>query len=124
MLEFYQELYAPVSILPHQEVLENRLLGIIPPAFRNRFPAETLIAFGASPDILELRAAVHAMATGKSPGPDGVVVEFFRHFWDLIGPEFTHMIQSAVTSGVLPNDMNKGLIALLPKAGDLELLPN
>lgn len=124
VLEYYTALYAPANLLPQHEHLESSLLDIIPPIFESKFSAECLETLGAVPDQQEIHAAVKAMASGKSPGPDGVVVEFYRHFWDLVGPDFTAMLQAAIASGALPNDVNKGLIVLLPKEGDLELLPN
>lgn len=64
------------------------------------------------------------MATGRSPGPDGVLVEFYSQFWDLIGEEFTAMLETSIDNGRLPRGMNKGLVILLPKDGDWELLRN
>lgn len=64
------------------------------------------------------------MESGKSPGPNDILTEFYVHFWGLIGCDFTHMIHEAVTRGALLIEMNKGLVVLLPKEGDLELLPN
>ncbi len=41
----------------------------------------------------ELQVAAKAMARGNSPGPDGIVAEFYSNFSDLIGEEFNHMIK-------------------------------
>ncbi|GKA57222.1 hypothetical protein Tco_0756410, partial [Tanacetum coccineum] len=35
----------------------------------------------------EIRTAVWACGENKSPGPDGFTFEFFRKFWDTIGPD-------------------------------------
>lgn len=64
------------------------------------------------------------MTSGKGSGPDGVVVEFYKHLWDLIGKEFTKMVATAITNQKLPSDMNSGFIVLLPKDGDLEMFKN
>jgi hypothetical protein len=40
----------------------------------------------------ELRATTFAMAKDKSPGPDGVIIEFYTTLWDLIGQEFSQMV--------------------------------
>ncbi len=50
----------------------------------------------------ELQVAAKAMARGNSPGPDGIVVEFYTYFSDLIGEEFCHIIKSATEKGHLP----------------------
>lgn len=34
----------------------------------------------------EITAASGNMCSNKSPGPDGLSVEFFGKFWDLVGP--------------------------------------
>lgn len=72
----------------------------------------------------ELQVAAKAMARGNSPGPDGIVAEFYSNFLDLIGEEFCHMIKSATEKGHLPKGVNKGLVALLFKGGEKERLGN
>ena len=37
--------------------------------------------------LQELSAALKSLNGGKSPGLDGLPAEFFKKFWDLIGPE-------------------------------------
>jgi hypothetical protein len=64
------------------------------------------------------------MAEDKSLGPDGFVVQFYTKFWDLIKDEFTSMLQQAHQRGRLSGNMNHGLITLLAKGGDRELLKN
>lgn len=70
----------------------------------------------------ELQVAAQAMARGNSPGPDGIVAEFYTYFSDLIGEELCHMIKSAREKGHLPKGVNKGLVALLFKGGEKERL--
>jgi hypothetical protein len=65
----------------------------------------------------ELRAAAEAMAVGKSPGPDGFAIQLFTQVWELLGAEFTTMLQQAYDQGCLPGQMNNGLITLLHKGG-------
>jgi hypothetical protein len=37
---------------------------------------------------LELKAALTEMAKERSPGPDGLSVEFYLILWDVIGEEY------------------------------------
>jgi hypothetical protein len=60
---------------------------------------------------------VEAMAEGKSPGLDGFAIQFYTMLWDLLGEEFTAMLQQAYTHGSLPSQVNHGLIILLHKGG-------
>lgn len=117
---YYQALYSPPAVTEDHAAAEVALLAQIPDSFNTKFPAEVLEALGRPPDELELKAGLQAMAFGKSPGPDGVLPGFFLKFWDLISHEFTAMIHSSILRGMLPPNMNKGLIVLLPKDGDLE----
>jgi hypothetical protein len=36
----------------------------------------------------EISKAVKLQKTDKSPGEDGIVSEFYRHYWYLIGEDF------------------------------------
>jgi hypothetical protein len=64
------------------------------------------------------------MANGCSPRPDGVLTEFYKYLWDVIGADFSRMITQAVEAACFLVGMTKGLIVLLPKEGDLESLSN
>jgi hypothetical protein len=64
------------------------------------------------------------MAKGHSPGPDGVLTEFYCKFWNTIGADFIIMIQHAIEVGNLLAGMTSGLITLLPKKGSRENLSN
>jgi len=72
----------------------------------------------------ELYDALILMANGKSLGPNGIVTEFFKHFWDLIGDDYYEMVRSSICQGRLPSSMTSGTIALLFKAGDRANLAN
>nr|GEY48443.1 RNA-directed DNA polymerase, eukaryota [Tanacetum cinerariifolium] len=40
----------------------------------------------------EIRAAVWDYGENKSPGPDGYTFEFFRRYWNVIGPDFSSVV--------------------------------
>jgi hypothetical protein len=64
------------------------------------------------------------MQIGKSPGPDGIVIEFYRCFWDLIGEEYLQIILESTRSGRLPIGVTQGMITLLHKGGPRQALTN
>ncbi|CAM2120244.1 unnamed protein product [Caretta caretta] len=64
------------------------------------------------------------MPTNKSPGMDGLTVEFYRVFWDLLGPDLVTVWPKSLQSGVLPLSCRRAVFALLPKKGDLRDLRN
>ncbi len=41
--------------------------------------------------VEELRGALSATKSNKSPGTDGIPYEFYTQFWDVIGPHFLEM---------------------------------
>ena len=61
--------------------------------------------------------ALQGMARGKSPGSDGLPVEFFVKFWDVLGADLVDVFNSSYRDGFLPSSSCKGLITLLFKNG-------
>ncbi|CAM4717424.1 unnamed protein product [Lepidochelys kempii] len=64
------------------------------------------------------------MPTNKSPGMDGLTVEFYRVFWDILGPDLVTVWAESLQSGVLPLSCRRAVLVLLPKKGDLRNLRN
>lgn len=56
-----------------------------------------------------------SMAKGKSPGLDGMPVEFYLAAWSVIGADVTKAILFFFSSGKLPRIINSTAIALVPK---------
>ena len=118
MIEFYQMLYSgPNSSELHIEA-ENAILAQVPCSFPANFSVEVFTQLGQPLTARKLKAALDAMATSRSPGPDGVLIEFYSKFWNTIGEDFTHMIHQAIQDWRLPLGMTWGLIVLLSKDGD------
>uniref|UniRef100_A0A0A9CAR7 Reverse transcriptase domain-containing protein n=1 Tax=Arundo donax TaxID=35708 RepID=A0A0A9CAR7_ARUDO len=51
----------------------------------------------------------------KSPGPDGFTAGFFQRHWELLGPCVTRAVLNFLNGGVLPVDINKTILVLIPK---------
>ncbi|CAM2111732.1 unnamed protein product [Caretta caretta] len=64
------------------------------------------------------------MPTNKSPGMDGLTVEFYHAFWDILSPDLVTVWTGSLQSGVLPLSCRQAVLALLPKKGDLRDLRN
>ncbi|CAM5148391.1 unnamed protein product [Eretmochelys imbricata] len=64
------------------------------------------------------------MPTNKSPSMDGLTVEFYRMFWDILSPDLVTAWAESLQSGVLPLSCRRAVLALLPKKGDLRNLQN
>ena len=72
----------------------------------------------------ELDSAVKSFKLGKSPGEDGLTVEWYQKFWYLIRTDFSELVFEILESGKLPNSQYRGVISLLYKSGERELLKN
>lgn len=68
----------------------------------------------------EVKKAIGAMKTGRSPGIDGFPVEFYQKFMDILCPFLTEVFHEAFEYGVLPESFNEAVISLIPK-GDKDL---
>ena len=72
----------------------------------------------------ELAGALDSLSRGKSPGLDGLTVEFFRAFWDVLGDDYAGVLGESIATGEMPLSWRRAVVALLPKKGDLRLLKN
>ena len=72
----------------------------------------------------ELTTAVEQMASGRSPGLDGLPIDFFKAFWSIIGSDLHEVFLDCQTKGLLPVSCQRAVLSLLPKKGDLASLQN
>ncbi len=114
--DFYKELYKAESCdtectedllkdLPQLEEIQKKIL-------------DNLITFQ------ELTEAMRELSKGRLPGIDGLPVEFYQQFWDLMGPDLYEAILECIKSNLLPISCRRAVLSLLPKKGDLGLLKN
>ncbi|CAM2112654.1 unnamed protein product [Caretta caretta] len=52
--------------------------------------------------LAEFSETLHRMPTNKSPGMDGLTVEFYPVFWDILGPDLVTIWAESLQSRVLP----------------------
>ena len=64
------------------------------------------------------------MGNGKAPGIDGLPVEFYKTFWDVLGIDLYSVLLQCIDDGILPHSCRRSVITLLPKDGDNGLLKN
>ena len=94
------------------DVIEHRLT-----------PAESRLCEGDL-TIEECSKALSNMPSAKSPGVDGFPAEFFRRFWDTLGPDLVEVYNSCFHHGRLCQSQRNGAITLLYKKGDCLDLAN
>ncbi len=66
----------------------------------------------------ELFTALSSMTRCKSTGCDGLPMEFYLTFWNVIGQDFTDLVNYLFEFGIFPNSMRLAIISLIFKSGD------
>jgi len=74
--------------------------------------------------MTELDEALKLMDPGKAPGPNGVIIGFFKSYWDIIKADYLRMITKAVEEVSMPPGITRGVISLLHKGGERCKLTN
>ena len=77
-------------------------------------------------DEMEVRSAIFSMKNGKTPGLDGLSVEFYKEMWHIIKAEFLQVVKYILQCDVkvLLKNINSGVITLIPKGSDLSDIIN
>jgi hypothetical protein len=75
-------------------------------------------------DQEELFSAVNSMKLNKSPGPDGLPIEFYKQFWDNICNILFRSFIESLSKGELSVSQTRAIIRLIYKKRDKQLLKN
>lgn len=67
--------------------------------------------------LAELQQAVASMANQKSPGPDGLPIEAYKYYGEILLPELLKALGEAAREGRLPVSMLEATIIVLQKEG-------
>lgn len=66
----------------------------------------------------ECFTALNGMARRKAPGLDGLPMEFYVKFWNVLGADLVSVLNSCFVSGCLSLSQRRGVISLTFKKGD------
>ncbi|CAM2095539.1 unnamed protein product [Caretta caretta] len=113
---FYASLFSPDPTDPSTYRVLWEELPTVSTSDRDRLELPLTLA--------EFSEALHRMPTNKSPGMDGLTVELYRVFWDVLGQDLVTVWAKSLQSRVLPLSCRRAVLALLPKKGDLCDLQN
>ena len=72
----------------------------------------------------ECLSALQSMTNNKSPGYDGLTVEFYKQCWPLVGELLIECYVECFHAGALSTTQSRGIITLLYKKNDPQLLKN
>ena len=65
--------------------------------------------------VEEVWNAFKQMHPTKAHEPDGMSLIFFKHYWNIVGPEAVNCVLSSLNSGRMPCSLNETYIFLIPK---------
>ena len=65
----------------------------------------------------EINAAIKSLPLNKTPGPDGLPIEFYTKFWNDIADIVFNSYCDSFKSGMLTGTQRQGIICLIPKKG-------
>ena len=117
MKSFYKNLYTKQPLQNGREFLNTlRPPPIIPLDNEKKLKQEI--------DLAEINKAIKNMQPNKSPGEDGLPIEFYRVFWNDIKHFLFNSYKYSLEIGALSITQKRGVISLLPKKNDLTLLKN
>ncbi|GKC35242.1 RNA-directed DNA polymerase, eukaryota [Tanacetum coccineum] len=71
----------------------SKLDRFLAPKFDKRLSADQVMDLDSMVTREEIRRAVWSCGDDKSPGPDGFSFEFFRKYWNFIGPDFCGAVE-------------------------------
>ena len=115
--EFYTNLFSreEIDLFTQQELFSNLSFHLCE---EDRDLCEGLLS------LPEITTALGNMSKNKSPGPDGLSVEFYSKFWNLLGPILLEVINSCYADSDLCDSMKTSNTRLVFKKGDRKSLKN
>jgi hypothetical protein len=67
------------------------------------------------PTSQEIKETLFNMASQKAPGPDGLLVLFYKTYWHIVGINVVNAVRDFFLSGKMHKEVNNSLIVLIPK---------
>ena len=64
---------------------------------------------------LEIKSSLKSMNNNKCPGPDGIIVEFCKEFWCIIGDDLSYILINGLDNKQLTYSQYLAIIILLHK---------
>ena len=64
------------------------------------------------------------MEKNKSPSPDGIPIDFYQHFWEIVKCDFMKLLNDFHEGKLDITRLNYGIITLVPKSDDAKQIQN
>ena len=113
--DFYSELYKKDQNIIFD--MENTFGITVPENIRKQQDEQI--------SIKELQQAIKTMNNNKTPGKDGIPVDFYKVFWEQLKKPFYDMVQKCYEQKYLHDTARQGILNLIPKHGkDTRMIKN
>ena len=110
-IDFYSRLYSAEQI---DVTFENEFLSQIDTSLDD----DTRDLCEGVSDLTEISSALKGLSPGKTPGSDGLPLEFYAKFWNLLALHLLKVFNFSLDNGSLSNSMRESVTRLLFKKGD------
>jgi hypothetical protein len=77
---------------------------------------------GAKFTLEEIRTTMFQMKRNKAPCPNGLLIEFYQHFWPLVCNDLYGPFQYLYNEEVDISRFNYGILTLLPKRARADMI--
>ena len=116
--KYYKELYTNST---NDELKQLQLLDNI----QTKLTEANIDILEADPTIDQLENSMKNMPNRRSPGSDGIPVEFYKTFWPKIGPLLLDVTLFSLNgSNILPTTLRRAYVTLVYKKGERNDLSN
>ena len=117
-VEFYTQLFS-------EEAVDTACQQHLFSQLNSKLTTEESLSCEGPISPLELAESVKSLALNKSPGPDGLTLEFYLKFWYLLSPLLCRLYQSSFVEQSLPESLQTSVTRLIfKKRGDVKDLKN
>ena len=115
-LEFYKDLYQSQNIVIEDT---NEFLQ-----FDSTISEASKLLLEGPLELYEVKKSLDLMKCNKTPGPDGICIELYKLFWDLIGNDLLDVYENSFEEGELTYSQYLAVITLLYKKGNRQDIKN
>ena len=113
-LEFYENLYSSQNITPDQKEVDYFLDNDLN---NNKLSESSKDYMDQDLSENEIKNAIKKMKNNKSPGTDGIAIEFYKLYWGLVGEDLTEVLIEGLENKQLAYSQYLASIILLYKKG-------
>ena len=114
--EYYSELFSPASVMKEEQ--SKIVYGLKQLSEEDKKMCDVGLNFN------EITVAMTSLSINKSPGMDGLPVNFYSKFWDVLGRDLYDVILFSIEEGELPLSHRRAVLTLLPKDGNNGFIKN